>query len=201
MEYDPKIHHRKSFRLKGYDYSLNGAYFITICVQDMKCVFGKIIDGKMVFNELGKIAEEYWKKIGELHDFVDLSAFVIMPNHVHGIIVINHDDGDVGASHRHAQDMVSHSSNAYSYNSNRVSPWETPTRIRTIQLPKKGIPSLMNHYKGAVKKWANKNHHEYFSWQRNYHEHIIRNEQSFEKIHDYIVHNPKSWHQDCFFIS
>jgi len=191
MTYDKNIHHRRSVRLKNYDYSQNGVYFVTICTKDKECLFGEVRDGKMTLNEAGEKAEEYWKKIEKLHDFVKLGAFVVMPNHIHGIIFIEQNNEDVGASHRHAQEEK------------RVCQWQTPTNthsIHKIQLPPKSISSIINHYKGAVKKWGNKNGEESFSWQRNYHEHIIRNEEALQKIHDYIVHNPELWKKDRFFM-
>ena len=82
MKYSPHIHHRRSIRLKRYDYSQNGAYFVTICVQNRKCLFGKIENGEMVLNDAGKIIEKYWQEIPEHYPNVILDAFVIMPNHM-----------------------------------------------------------------------------------------------------------------------
>ena len=89
MKYSPHIHHRRSIRLKGYDYSQNGAYFVTICVQNRKCLFGKITNRNMVLNDAGKMAEKYWQKIPEHFPNIILDAFVIMPNHMHGILIID----------------------------------------------------------------------------------------------------------------
>jgi putative transposase len=85
-KYNPEIHHRRSIRLKGYDYSQNGLYFITICTHNRECLFGEVIDKKMVLNDAGKIANECWLKIPEHFPHAVLHQHVIMPNHVHGII-------------------------------------------------------------------------------------------------------------------
>ena len=87
-KYNPNIHQRRSIRLKGYDYSQAGLYFITICCQDKICRFGKIENGEMILNEYGKIAHNAWMKTSELRPQIELDAFVVMPNHVHGILQI-----------------------------------------------------------------------------------------------------------------
>ena len=86
MTYNPQNHHRRSIRLKGYDYSQEGLYFITICTQNRACLFGKIENGKMILNEYGQIACNEWIKTTEIRNNVELCEFVIMPNHIHGII-------------------------------------------------------------------------------------------------------------------
>ena len=99
MQYNPKIHHRRSIRLKGYDYSAAGLYFITSCCQDMKCRFGKIEKNEMVLNEFGMIAYNEWIKLPERFPNFTLDVFQIMPNHMHGII-------SVGAGFTTAQDHL-----------------------------------------------------------------------------------------------
>ena len=94
MKYNSHIHHRRSIRLKGYDYSQNGVYFVTICVQNRECLFGKIKNGEMILNNAGKMIEKYWHQIPEHYPNVILDVFVIMPNHVHGILII--DNGNNG---------------------------------------------------------------------------------------------------------
>src|SRR6266446_4936630 len=92
MKYNPEIHHRRSIRLKGYDYSQAGLYFITICCQDRKCIFGKIENDEMILNDAGKIANDYLINIPEKYNQTRMHEFVVMPNHVHAIIEIT-DDG------------------------------------------------------------------------------------------------------------
>ncbi|MDR1153558.1 MAG: hypothetical protein LBL04_02510 [Bacteroidales bacterium] len=96
MPYNPTIHHRRSIRLKDYDYSQAGLYFITICVQNRHCLFGKITDNKMILNKYGKIAYGEWLKTPNMHPNIQLDEFIVMPNHMHGIIVIADNDGDGG---------------------------------------------------------------------------------------------------------
>jgi REP element-mobilizing transposase RayT len=90
-KFGPQKHHRKSIRVKGYDYSQAGAYYVTIVTYQRDCLFGQIKNGEMHLNDFGKIADECWRAISEHFPFVELGAFVIMPNHVHGIILINND--------------------------------------------------------------------------------------------------------------
>src|SRR3989338_8854106 len=92
MRYDPKKHHRRSIRLSGYDYSQAGAYFVTICTQNRQCLFGEIVDGKMRLNEYGWVVAKCWEWLGWQYQHVDLDGWVVMPNHLHGVIMI----GDVG---------------------------------------------------------------------------------------------------------
>lgn len=89
MKYNPDIHHRRSIRLKGYDYSSEGAYFITICTQNMECLFGEIVEGNIVLNDIGRIVENEWLKTSIIRRNIELDEFIIMPDHFHGIIVIN----------------------------------------------------------------------------------------------------------------
>ena len=96
-KYNPNIHHRRSIRLKGYDYSQAGAYFITICCEDRICRFGDIENGEMKLNEMGLIAHNEWIKTSEIRKNVELDVFVVMPNHIHGIIILN----DMGRGELH----------------------------------------------------------------------------------------------------
>ncbi|MDQ5929218.1 MAG: REP-associated tyrosine transposase, partial [Bacteroidota bacterium] len=109
--YNPKIHHRRSIRLKGYDYSQSGAYFITICCQDMKHRFGEIENGEMILNEYGKIAYKEWENLTDRFANVALDVFQIMPNHIHGIVVLVGDGYGhpmVGDGHGHPMMGVGH---------------------------------------------------------------------------------------------
>lgn len=89
MKYNPHIHHRRSIRLKGYDYSRPGAYFITICTHQRECLLGEIIDGQIQLNQFGKIVQYHWQNLEKHHSHIQLDEFVVMPNHFHGIIIIN----------------------------------------------------------------------------------------------------------------
>lgn len=95
VHYNPNIHHRHRIRLKGYDYSREGLYFITICIQNRECLLGKISNGKMILNEYGEIIQKVWNELPQHYMNIQLGEFIVMPNHIHGIIVIT-DNGDGG---------------------------------------------------------------------------------------------------------
>ncbi|HPD60876.1 MAG TPA: transposase [Thermodesulfobacteriota bacterium] len=170
MKYNSDIHHRKSIRLRHYDYSKPGAYFITICTHNRECLFGKIIGRKMVLNNKGKITRHYWLEIPRHFPNVVLDEYIIMPNHVHGIIVL---DNSVGA--RHAVPL------------HQTEQFGRPTR--------KSIPTIIRSFKSAVTHQINQIPGASV-WQHNYYEHIIRNEIELNKARGYIVYNPINWSTD-----
>lgn len=171
-KYNPKVHHRRSIRLKGYDYSQAGLYFITICCQDMICRFGKIINGEMVLNESGTIAYNEWFKLPDRFPNFELDVFQIMPNHMHGIVSL------VGAPLAGAQ---------------RAGASPAPT-----------VGDIIGAYKSLVSKdcleiYKSKDETMGKLLQRNYYEHIMRNEQSYKTISNYIIYNPSNWKDDKFY--
>jgi REP element-mobilizing transposase RayT len=150
---------RKSLRLPGYDYSQTGAYFVTICVKSRECLFGAVISEEMIVNELGRIVQSYWQNLANHFSHIDLDYFMVMPNHLHGIIFL------VGAG----------------------SP--------RPQLP---LGNLIGYFKFQVTKKIN----EFLKtpstqiWQRGFYEHVIRNEESLNRIREYIMTNPSRWYLD-----
>ncbi|MGF1522371.1 MAG: hypothetical protein ACFBSF_08650, partial [Leptolyngbyaceae cyanobacterium] len=98
MSYDPDKHHRRSIRLKNFDYASPGAYFITICAYRRRCLFGEIIDGEMHLNKLGHVVRDCWRAIPDHFSHVELDEWVVMPNHMHGIVIIVDDRGGIGIS-------------------------------------------------------------------------------------------------------
>ena len=196
--YNPNIHHRKSIRLKGYDYSQAGLYFITICVKDRECLFGKIIDGKMNFNDGGKIADECWLKISEHFLNVVLHEYIVMPNHVHGIIelkrvdaICNQISNNVGTRH-----IVSLPDNSES----SVGTSHVMSQHNQFSKPIPGsISVIIQQYKSSVTRFVNKTNVSHFRWQSRFYEHIIRDEKSYHRISEYIINNPKNWKDDDFF--
>jgi REP element-mobilizing transposase RayT len=183
MKYNPEIHHRRSIRLKGYDYTQPSAYFVTFCAYQRLHLFGEVVDDQMVLNERGKIARDEWFKTAELRPYVKLyeDEFVIMPNHGHGIIWIEDDTVGtgllVGARRGRA-------------------PTEPTGKLGT---PGKGsIPTIVRVYKSAVTYAVNKleNQRGAVLWQRNYYEHVIRNEHELHNIARYIRDNPLNWQLD-----
>lgn len=176
-KFDPEIHHRRSIRLKEYDYTQPGAYFITFCTYQRMHLFGNVVDGEMVLNDAGKIARDEWFKTAELRPYVKLyeDEFIIMPNHGHGIIWIV---DDVGARRRRAR---------------------TDDVIEKFGNPVKGsIPTIVRAYKSAVTYAVNaaENQRGAVLWQKNYYEHIIRNDRELNNIGWYIVNNPFNWQLD-----
>jgi len=175
MKYDPQRHHHRSIRLKSYDYTQPGAYFVTICAFQRLHVFGEVINGEMVLNETGKIARDEWFKTAEIRPYVRLyeDEFVIMPNHGHGIIWIDDD-----------------------WARQRRAPTETTEKFGK---PVKGsIPTIVRAYKSAVTYAVNsaQNMRGTVLWQKNYYEHIVRNDRELKNITWYIANNPLNWQLD-----
>jgi len=180
-------HNRHSIRLKGYDYSRQGLYYITLCCKDRICLFGEIIDGKMILNDAGKIADECWNQIPEHFPNTILHEYIVMPNHIHGIIEIieTHDNQDTCRGEKFfAPTIFAHA----------------PTINTKFKSPAKTIGSIIRGFKIGVTKWFRNNTENYTVWQRNYYDIIIRNKQSYDFISDYIINNPINWHKDNLYI-
>ncbi|SRR5690606_4712560 len=194
---------RRSIRLKGYDYSQPGLYFITICIQDRKCLFGNVINGAMILNDAGKMAEKWWYELENKFPDIKCGEMIVMPNHFHCII---HNVGmTVGADPRVCPHYITHAPNA----GERPNMGERPNKgQRPNASEHKGSPlhrvvqwyktMTTNAYIRGVKNtgWQPFNGK---LWQRNYYEHIIRNEKSHAAISEYIINNPAKWEKDKFF--
>ena len=173
MKFDPEKHHRRSIRLKGYDYiaplggEQAGAYFVTIVAWQREMLFGEIVNGGMVLNELGQIVVDKWQWLESQYEYVELGTWVVMPNHFHGILVI-HDLGRGGS--------------------------------RSAPTPKKRKPlgGLIGAFKTVSTKQINllRNTEGQMVWQRNYYERVIRNEREMERISRYIESNLSRWADD-----
>ncbi len=177
---------RKSIRLKGYDYSSPGAYFITICTDNHKYLFGDIVDGEMNLNKTGQIVHSEWFKTETIRLNISLDAFVIMPNHVHGIIIIKND-----MSVLHPDTM------------NQGTMHCAPATIEKFGKPTSNtIPTIIRGFKSAVTNRLNRKNNTpgLKLWQRNYWEHIIRNDKSMNKLRDYIATNPKNGNLIAFIL-
>jgi putative transposase len=171
-KFDPRKHHRRSIRLKGYDYSQAGAYYITIVTYQRDCLFGEIMNKEMIPNDFGNIADECWRGIPKHFTFVELGAHVIMPNHIHGIVVIR-DTGRGAAMLRPYEDHP-----------------------HKINLKPGSLGAIVRSYKSAVSYRIHKESNTTGIWQRNYYEHIIRDEQDLQNKSDYIEANPMLWDED-----
>lgn len=166
---------RHSIRLSNYDYSQAGLYFLTICMNNRKCIFGDIINGKIKLNKFGDIVEREWIKSSIIRDEISLDEWVIMPNHFHGIV------------------------NIKGHNKHMGDPPVAPTTSGKPNGPNAhSIGSLVAGFKSSVTTRINKilGTPGKKLWQRNYWEHIIRNEQELNRIRLYIIENPQNWQQD-----
>jgi REP element-mobilizing transposase RayT len=181
-----------SARLKGYDYRRKGLYFITICTDEMICYFGEICNKKMILNETGKIAHNYWQEIPQHFPNCQVDVFIIMPNHVHGILMLNNNtnrgSGAVETLHATSQN------GQQKQNENQKDKNEIMSNIS----PKPGsISTIIRSYKSAVTKNARSIQSD-FSWQTRFHDHLIRDDKEYQKIANYIVENPLNWQKDKF---
>lgn len=159
--------------MEHYDYSQDGYYFVTVCVNKFQRLFGEIVDEKVVLSEEGKIVKKCWLEIPDHFDNVFLDEFVIMPNHVHGIVIIK-------------QNFVTNVGDA---------------DLRPLQDRSKMLLSKVIHgYKSSVTRIIRKqlNNCE-FQWQRSFYDHVIRNEKGLEKIREYIQSNPLNWEMDDYY--
>ncbi|WP_440617030.1 transposase [Cysteiniphilum sp. 6C5] len=176
-------HHRHTVRLKGYDYAQKGAYFVTICTHDKACIFGEIVDDKMMLNEMGTIVYNEWLNTSALRSNIHCDVFVVMPNHIHGIIVINESGQPQGRMQ--------------SYGRMQYAPTEGMLQAK-LQSPSQTLGAIVRGFKAAVTKQINalKQVSGENIWQRNYYEHIIRDENDYNRICEYIENNPQKWALD-----
>lgn len=199
-------HHRRSIRLKNYDYSQPGGYFITICTYKRRCLFGKIVNGKMILNKFGKIAQQCWLEIPKHFPNVELDEFIVMPNHIHGIILINdtpieNNIINVGVTLAVTQKFVGATFTVAQNNNAQMNPNPTNIVNRTGASPAPTVGNIIGAYKSIVanaclKIFKENNKFMGKLWQRNYYEHIIRNETELNKIREYIINNPLKWELD-----
>ena len=189
--YDPEKHHRRSIRLEGYDYSRLGAYFVTMCVKNKENSLGEIIDGEVLLSEIGKISEKCWNEIPMHYPCVQLDKYVIMPNHIHGIIIII---DDVGAED--FQPLRPHTQNNSNVGVEDFQPLHQPKINQYQKIIPKSLGSIMRGFKIGVTKYCDQQKYTHFALQRNYHEHIVRNENELNRIRKYIMNNPLQWQFD-----
>ena len=189
-KFDPQKHHRKSIRLKGFDYSSAGVYYVTIVTQGRECLFGEIINGEMYLNEYGEIVQKWWDEIPIHFPNVELGAFVIMPNHVHGIIwIITNRRGEVLSPHNNPNNNIQNIFvDRINNQDGETPPLHKPILGQIIAYFKYQSTKEMNRIEteNAIRKF----------WQRNYYEHIIRNEKDLQNKTDYIESNPALWNED-----
>ena len=170
MTFDPERHRRRSLRAKWHDYASAGRYFVTICTANRECLFGDVVDGVVWLNAFGQIVERQWRETPTIRPYVNLDEFVVMPNHLHGIITITPHDVITG---------------------NRVA--DTAARGTTPG----SLGAIVQQFKGVTTKHINA--HRSVSgipvWQRNY-EHVIQHPDDLDRIRSYIISNPSRWLDD-----
>lgn len=159
----------KSTRLQDWNYSSEGFYFITICTHKRIPYFGEIVGGEIKLSEIGVVVKQYWNEIPMHYKNISLDKFTIMPNHIHGIIIINY---NMPVETCHGMSL--------------------PTNAFSKPIPG-SISMIICQYKSAVKRYCNKNNHPNFRWQPRFYESIIRNEKQLNIVRNYIVNNPMNW--------
>jgi putative transposase len=183
MKFNPDIHHRRSIRLQEYDYSCNGAYFVTVCAQRRECLFGQIDNSEMLLNEAGQMVNGWWVKLPDKFHGVTLDEYVVMPNHFHGIIHIvgaaPYGRPDVGQPHGIVKPGQPH---GVAPTLGDVIGWfkTMSTNAYICGVKQSGWPP----FPGRL-------------WQRNYYERVIRDEKELTGIREYILHNPIKWADDA----
>jgi REP element-mobilizing transposase RayT len=209
------MRNRRSLRLKEYDYSLTGAYFVTICVHKKESLLGSTNDNSVVLSPIGELTNQCLQQIPDRFDSVELDEYIIMPNHIHTTIIINNDNADT-------MDAVDNGT------TNVGTQLNTPTNVgaRFIAPNKRGTDKTLHHKPGFDKSnhyiknnpmlsdhvtlgkimrsfkaqsthmIRNVANYSYFQWQRNYYDHIIRNENELNRIREYIIYNPMKWQYD-----
>jgi putative transposase len=166
----------ESTRLPNRDYAANGLYFITICTDKRQCFFGDVKEFEMQLSAIGEIAKQFWSEIPSHFQYTNIDSFVIMPNHVHGIIII--DQPQNVETQNFASPNISDASNKFG------------------ALKPGSLQAIVHSYKSAVTRWCRKNGHESFRWQERFHENIIRADDSLDNIREYIKNNPAKWEYD-----
>ncbi|MBI3810731.1 MAG: transposase [Nitrospirae bacterium] len=183
MRYNSDIHHRRSVRLKAHDYSLAGAYFVTICTQNRECVFGEIQKAEMILNNAGRMVQNVWDELPVRYPGVQIDSFIIMPNHIHGIILLT------GSTQRRGESRIrpnqgDHKDRPYG------------TLAGTIGRVMQGFKSMTTRkYISGIRDngWPP---FEKRLWQRNYYERVVRDDSEMHRVREYITGNPAGWLED-----
>ncbi len=185
--YHPQRHHRRSIRLPAYDYAQPGAYFVTVCTQDRQPVLGEVIGGEMVLSDPGQMVQAIWREMPQHYPGVEVDAFVVMPNHVHGIIILVGPTPDVGATPCGCPE------------SSGQARGPAPTRVTRAM----SLADVVHRFKSMTtaryRLGVSRDGWQPFAgrlWQRNYYEHIVRDEEELNRMRQYITDNPAQWDDD-----
>ncbi len=210
----------ESIRMPNWDYRWNGKYFITICTYKMQHLFGKIYNAKMELSNVGVLADVFWHEIKNHTENIELDAFVVMPNHIHGILIIDnpyridengnpikngdtpgnteHNAGDDGGNDGGCKARACPGSKQSHSPGHNPSHGQSPGARRFQNIGKNSLSSTLGSYKSAVTKHAHRLGY-YIKWQERFHDHLIRNDTEYQRIKKYIHNNPKNWNNDKFY--
>ena len=180
MNYDPAIHHRRSIRLRGYDYSQPGSYHVTLCTEGKQHLFGQIVEGEMHLNERGECVARCWKWLAQRYPYIDLDEWIVMPNHLHGIIAITNRSGGSLTAPTDSRAIGDGGGS-------RTDPTKRKTLGRLVGAFKTVSTNDVNQLRGVQGELL---------WQRGFYDHIIRNEDELDKIREYIRTNTVQWASD-----
>jgi REP element-mobilizing transposase RayT len=183
-----------SARLSSWDYSSNGAYFITICTKNREHYFGEIIDTKMKLSQIGVFANTCWINVPNHFPHFHLDEFIVMPNHIHGIVMIENpyiDNNSIPRMIETKHALLQHKTDIHEIG-------ERPKHHRYQNQGKNTISSMVGSFKSAISKYSNENKI-HFGWQTRFHDHIIRDVDEFYTIRNYIINNPLKWNDDKFY--
>lgn len=197
MAYDPTCHNRRSIRLPEYDYRSPGAYFVTTCTADRRCLFGAVENGRMRLNDYGRIVAEEWERTESVRDRVVIDTFVVMPNHTHGVIIIT--DPPDADSERELSSSTDGAGNTHGRGSSPMNPYHGEPPDRTFGGAIAGsLSTIMRQFKSMVTKRINRLRDTPGAdvWQRNFYERVVRDRDELNRIRRYIRQNPAQWHRD-----
>jgi len=213
MKYDPDVHHRRSVRLKKYNYSQAGWYFVTICTQNHECLFGNIVQGEMNLNDAGRMVKKWYLELENKFSDIQCLEYVIMPNHFHAIIQNVGVGRQIGIDRTQGgehQEGEQHQEGEHQEGEHIGSPLQDQNVGADLCVcPSTGSPLSQviqwfktmstNEYIKGVKTQGWKRFNGQL-WQRNYYEHIIRDEKSYDQIVEYIINNPLKWETDKYYV-
>ncbi len=200
--YDPAIHHRRSVRLKGYDYAAAGAYFLTLCAQGRHNLFGEIVDGEMLLNSLGAIVAEEWTRTPGVRREVVLDAYIVMPNHLQGIVLIDSERAKMRAAVPRTGRMPYERMPDERMPDGRMPDGRMPDGrmpyAPTLWSPAQTVGSIVRGFKAVVTRRVGTlcGTPDVRVWQRNYYEHVIRDDGDLDRIRAYIANNILRWAED-----
>ena len=189
MANETEKYKRRSIRLRDYDYSQAGAYFVTICTQNHKCLFGEIVDGEMLLNNVGQVVQSIWLTLPERYAGVELDQYMIMPNHLHGIVVL------AGKQPKDSYtSKVPDRFEQYMYPKGPI----YSTHQQELGLPAPALGEIIRTFKSLTTRFIRAAGASDFAWQGNYYDHIIRNDDDLDRIRQYMIDNPTRWIERSF---